>query len=322
MEKSSRKINAKVFLQDFREGKTDEELMRLHSLSPTSLAKVVQVLLDKNLLDPAELKSRRAVAPTEPEIRLPIHDPQDFSRDEPGEEIKPREGEYRGSDFCPQCGAKVTDRMLSCPECGHVLPGQERWEAVEPKKGLTERIPARVWGYIIAIPIGVVLFFLFKDVILPMAESTSEKRNEALRQELPKGKTPLEASKDLAKQASSGIIRTEIERLTNEGILTGANKGYTSFTAGSRWVELSDGEKRTALEDIRTAMRRSGITTHFRLVNDSGDSLALVAGESIELYEESGPKETGDSAGEVGEQPAAPAVSPDILDRIPKYRKR
>jgi hypothetical protein len=320
MEKKPQKVNAKMFLKDFREGKSDEELMRLHGLTPQTLAKLVRVLLDKELLDPLELKSRRADAPTEPEILIPPPRPQDILPPEPVYEKNRQEYVQSSDSSCPQCGAQVTERMLSCPECGHVLPGQERWEAVEPKKGLTERIHPMVLGCIIALPIGIMLFFLFKDVILPMTEATVEKRTDALRQELPKGKTPMQASKDLAKRASSGVIRVETERLRNDGIIAEAKDDYRSFTAGSRWPELSDAEKRKALGDIRTALVRSGMAIHFRVVNDSGDSLALVTDESIELYDGNGPTESIDSGSETGEEPATPSVRPNILDAIPKYR--
>jgi zinc-ribbon domain len=322
MEKKPLKVNAKMFLKDFREGKSDEELMRLHSLTPQTLAKLVRVLLDKELLDPSELKSRRADAPTEPEILMPPPQPQDIWPAEPVHEKNRQESVQSSGSFCPQCGAKVTGRMLSCPECGHVLPGEERWEAVEPKKGLFERIPARLMGYIIALPIGIVLFFLFKDVILPMTEATVEKRTEALRQELPKGKSPIQASKDLAKRAASGVIRVETERLINEGIIAEAKDDYRSFTAGSRWPELSDAGKRQTLGDIRSALVRSGMATHFRLVNDMGESLALVTGESVELFDGIGPTESVESGSETGEEPPSQSVSPNLLDRMPKYRRK
>lgn len=322
MEKKPLKVNAKMFLKDFREGKSDEELMQLHGLTPQTLAKLVRLLLDKELLDPSELKSRRADAPTEPEIFIPPPRPQDILPEEPGHERNRQEPVQSSGSSCPQCGAKVTERMLSCPECGHVLPGQERWEAVEPKKGLFERVPARLMGYIIALPIGIMLFFLFKDVILPMTEATVEKRTEALRQELPKGKTPIRASKDLAKRAASGVIRVETQRLIDDGVLAEAKDDYRAFTAGSRWPELSDAEKRKALGDIRSALVRSGMAIHFRVVNDSGESLALVTDESIELFDGNGPTESVDSGSEIGEEPATPAVSPNLLDRMPKYRRK
>ena len=320
MEKKPLKVNAKMFLKDFREGKSDEELMQLHGLTPQTLDKLVRVLLDKELLDPSELKSRRADAPTEPEIFIPLPRPQDILPAEPVHEKNRQEPVQSSGSSCPQCGAKVTERMLSCPECGHVLPGEERWEAVEPKKGLFERIPARLIGYIIALPIGIILFFLFKNVILPMTEATVEKRTEALRQELPTGKTPIQASKDLAKRAASGVIRVETQRLIDEGIIAEAKDDYRAFTAGSRWPEMSDAEKRKALADIRTALVRSGMAVHFRFVNDSGESIALVTDKSIELYEGEGLPESTDSDSETGEEPATPSVRPNILDRVPKYR--
>jgi hypothetical protein len=322
MEKKPLKVNAKMFLKDFREGKSDGELMRLHGLTPQTLDKLVRVLLDKELLDPSELKSRRAEAPTEPEFFLPPPRPQDTLPPEPLH-VRNRE-EYVGTSgsSCPQCGAKVTERMLSCPECGHVLPGEERWEAVEPKKGLFERIPARLMGFIIALPIGIMLFFLFKDVILPMTEATVEKRTEALRKEIPEGKTAMQASKDLAKRAASGVIRVETQRLIDDGIIAEVKDDYRSFTVGPQWPQLPDTAKRKILADLRTALVRSGIATHFRLINDSGESIALVTDKSIELFEGEGLPESTDGDSETGEEPATPAVRPNILDRLPKYHRK
>lgn len=320
MEKTSRKVNAKAFLHDFREGRSDEELMRLHSLTPGTLAKLLRVLLERKLLDPSELKSRRASAPTEPEIRIPPHRPRNISPEEPVRVARPPERVQDTGSSCPQCGAHVTERMLSCPECGHVLPGEERWEAVEPKKGLFERIPARALGYIVALPIGIMLFFLFKDVLLPMFEATTEKRSEALRKETPLGKTPLQASKDLARQAVRGIIQLETQRLTDDGVLSGADDNYRTFTAGSRWSGMSDDEKHKALEDIRTALRRSSLPLHFKLVNESGASIALVTDQSIELLEGSSVTDSAVGGSETGAGPAPSSARRNLLDRLPKYR--
>ncbi len=130
----------------------------------------------------------------------------------------------------------------------------------------------------------------------------------------------MQASKDLAKRAASGVIRVETQRLINDGVISEVKDDYRSFTAGSRWPELSDAEKRKALEDIRTALVRSGMPIHFRLVNDVGESLALVTDQSIELFEGEGPPESVGTGSETGEQPATPAARPSILDRLPKYR--
>ena len=105
----------------------------------------------------------------------------------------------------------------------------------------------------------------------------------------------MQASKGLVKRAATGVIRVETQRLINDGIIAEAKDDYRAFTAGSRWPELSDAEKRKALEDIRSALVRSGMAIHFRLVNDSGESLALVTDESIELSDGNGPPESVDS---------------------------
>ncbi len=133
-----------MFLQDFREGKTDEELMRLHELTPGMFAKLIKVLQEKKLLDPAELKSRRAAAPREPEIRIP--EPYEFTPAEPVEEIRAREGAYQGSNSCPLCGAHVNERMLSCPECGHVLPATRDGKLLNPRRGGPSAFLPECWG--------------------------------------------------------------------------------------------------------------------------------------------------------------------------------
>jgi TM2 domain-containing membrane protein YozV len=42
--------------------------------------------------------------------------------------------------YCPNCGKKVSDQALSCPECGHPLrhlrPGYEEGKEVSPKSRL------------------------------------------------------------------------------------------------------------------------------------------------------------------------------------------
>jgi hypothetical protein len=185
---------------------------------------------------------------------------------------------------CPQCGASVSKRALTCPECGHMLPGEERWESVEPKKRLVDRIPPKVLGCIIAFPIAVAFFFLFKDIILPMSESAVSKRADAIRNET-KGAAPRQVAKDMAAIASSGIIKSEVERLASEEILVRANDDFTVFTAGSRWNELGYDGKKQQLVGIRTALRKSGMAPRFELVSESGQSLAVVRGNDIQVLE-------------------------------------
>ena len=49
MEKKQ-KINAKKFVEDFRAGKSETELMSAHGLNPGTLDKVFRALIDKNFL--------------------------------------------------------------------------------------------------------------------------------------------------------------------------------------------------------------------------------------------------------------------------------
>jgi hypothetical protein len=322
MEKKAVKINIKMFLHDFRGGKSDEDLMRLHGLTRGGLAKLMNVLLERKLLDLSELKSR----PSAPQRVAPIPVLAEESRDVwPAQPIHgkiPRNSVQNTGSSCPQCGAQVTERMLSCPECGHVLPGEERWEAVEPKKGLFDRVPPKLLGYIIALPIGIILFFVFKDVILPMSEATMEKRADAIRKELHQGKTPIQTAQGIAKGAGAAIIKLETQRLVNDGVISGASDDYRTFKTGYRWPELSQEEKRKVLEDIRTALRRSGIGVNFRLVDDLGDSLALVSDKSIDLFEGRSPTDSIYGGLETGEQQEPSPVNSRTLDRIPKYNRK
>ena len=193
MAEKKRKVNAKVFLNDLRTGMNREELLAMHGLNEKSLDKLVGMLVEREMLDPAELDSLPALT----RHREEDMEPSEGTGSEAAFSGVP--GEIPGSVIlsqCPQCGAKVGERTLICPECGHVLPGQERWEEVEPKKSLTERIPPLLWGVILAIPVAVLLFFFFKDFMLPATEAKIDKRIRAIRNETPKGKTPMQAAKD------------------------------------------------------------------------------------------------------------------------------
>ncbi|MGB6067908.1 MAG: zinc ribbon domain-containing protein [Desulfomonilaceae bacterium] len=322
MEKNAQKVNAKMFLRDFRDGKSDEGLMRLHGLTRPKLDKLMRILLERKLLDPSELKPRTASPPPEKESTIPSNGPQYSPTADVAYVGIHREDAQKVGLSCPQCGARVSERMLSCPECGHILPGEDRWEAAEPGKGLLDRVSARTLGYIIAIPVGILLFFLFKNAILPMTQATMDKRAEDIRKEIPNGMTPKEAARDVARQAGARIIQIEVQRLVSNSVLSSANKDYTSFTAGSEWTDLPQEEKRHILEHLRSALVRSSMPGDFELVNDSGESLARVTDNSIEFTEGRDSEGSGGPGGELGGSGPAASIKRDILNRIPKYRGR
>jgi hypothetical protein len=284
MEKPKQKINAKKFLEDFRAGKSEAELMQGYGLTRVTLEKLYSVLIEKKLLERSELRPARI--DTLPQDAGPPRISQSM---QPPEEADPWAGisekalHYNTTE-CPQCGATVGKRALTCPECGHILSGEERWESVEPRQRLVDRIPPKVLGCIIAFPIAVAFFFLFKDIILPMSESAVSKRADAIRQET-KGAAPIQVAKDMAAIASSGIIKSEVERLAGEEILTRANENFTVFVAGARWSDLGHDMKEEQLKGIRTALRKSGMAPNFELVSESGQPLALVRGTRIQVYD-------------------------------------
>ncbi len=75
---------------------------------------------------------------------------------------------------------------------------------MDPGKKLLERIPPKVLGCILALPVAIGFYFLFKDIILPMAESAVAKRADQVRKEVPRGSTPMKMAKQMA---AVGIIK-------------------------------------------------------------------------------------------------------------------
>jgi hypothetical protein len=224
-------------------------------------------------------------------------------------------------DTCPQCGVAVGKNALMCQECGHVLTGQERWAQVEPKKRLVDRVPPLVLGTIIALPIGVLMFFLFKDVILPMSEGAGEKRAQPVRKETG-GKPAMQVARDLATVGSSGVIKNEVQRLMAEEIISNHTPDYAYFTAGSRWAELSEEARRKELENLRKSLRASRIPAFFKFVMPDGEPYASVGESRIEINVElekrlaypdgMAPFRPIEIPPELGGGPSAPHAEPEV----------
>jgi len=283
MEKTKLKINAKTFLRDFRSGKSDEELMSLHGLDPKSLNKLLRILVARKLLDEAELLTGHSFGSAGYHVGLPLRQPaadRQFEAD-PGAAIP--KSTNLDATRCPQCGAEVTKKVLTCPECGHVVPGEERWANVEPRKGFFDRVPPKLLGTILALPIAVVLIYVFRDMILPMTEVKIGQGREAIRNELSKSKESLQAAKELAKKRGVRGVQATVERLIGEEILQGAESDYSTFVAGRRWAEISAQDKEMHLSEIRSAKRNAHLDEEFDLVDAQGQRLARVTPSSINL---------------------------------------
>ncbi len=293
------KVSAKNFVRDYRAGKSDLDLMNSYNLSPEGLNKLLKKLVEKQLLFPSELKSDRSFPSTElldaPASGEPTPGPRPKLVYEPRREpviempSTPDEPEAEtsspvDSSLCPQCGAHVTEKMLICPECGHVLPGEERWSNVEPKPRLVDRVPPKVLGTIVALPIAVVLFFVFKDIILPMTETTIEKRTKAaLTARSTRSKAPA-----LVKGPSSKVDPDEaLDRLVDEliqlGVFANANDELTVFHTGDQWWGMSGDDRMEVLDRLRKAMQKSVGEFELEVLDASGGAVAWVNNDSVEL---------------------------------------
>jgi len=328
MAKKKRTINAKRFVEDYRSGKSREELMQIHALSHHGLEKVLRMLVDKNLLDPSELNRKSALTPEEEEdlgsYYRPVSPPPPDSAP-----VGFRDGERGALTQCPQCGAQANESALSCPECGHVLPGQERWEQVEPKKPLAERIPALVWGIIIAAPIGIALFFFFKDFMLPATEAEIDRRQEIMNRYKKKSQTPIGSAKALARKSSARVAELEVKNLIAMDVISDADKDYAYFTAGPGWTDLSQEEQVAYLSRIRSALKRARLPIDFELVDTSDTTLARVTATSIEIKGKGLPGETEmivirEEMKESAErtQDDLDALREGMEQRFPGYRKQ
>ncbi|MBM3299656.1 MAG: hypothetical protein FJY85_06860 [Deltaproteobacteria bacterium] len=271
---TTQRVNAKRFLQDYRAGKTDEELMEAYGLSRKTLEKLLKKLVDENLLDSSEVRSERPFPATvalkpEPMARRPQ---------------RPAAAKPDSSSTCPQCGASVTVSMLICPECGHVLPGEERWARVEPKKGLLDRIPPKVLGSLLAIPAAVALFFVFKDIIIPMTDATIEKQAETARKKgHSQGADRFPRRQQPEQRQSLRTVEKRVRQLIADDILAGANADFTVLSAGLRWWDITEEERVECMEAIRSAMAEAGEAFQINVVDSEGKILARGTETSLSL---------------------------------------
>ena len=188
------------------------------------------------------------------------------------------------SSQCVQCNARVTERMLICPECGHVLPGEERWSKVEPKKRFLDRVPPKVLGTMVALPIAVAMVFVFKDIIIPMTENTIEKRAKAAQSaRSSKASDPGLVSRRVhidPEKAMDGMV----ERLIASKVLAHVNEDLTVFHVGSAWWLMSGDDRLEMLDGLRKVMTTSLGEFELELLDSSGGFVAWVNQDSVELY--------------------------------------
>ena len=318
-----RRVNAKQFLADFRSGMTGEDLMRTHGLTQRNLEKIIAALEEKGMLDSADLKLSPKPPAAEKTRPSPVVPPrvEQFPESAPVGVWTETPPKPSGSS-CPQCGARVSTRALICPECGHVLSGEERWEQAGTKRPWTERIHPLILVTLVALPVAVALFFFFKDFMLPASKAGMDKRIEALQREIPAGKTAKEAAKDMAREVAVTALETEVRNLIMQEILAGVDENYATFTAGPRWNQFSQSVLTIHLGNIRAYLLKADLSVDFEVVDGEGRKLARVREDSIILEGSTGleaplgqapgiepPPETGSRPPELPGRPFLPSPS-------------
>ncbi|MEW6140460.1 MAG: hypothetical protein AB1733_19745 [Thermodesulfobacteriota bacterium] len=292
MGKASHKINASRFLEDYRAGKSDQELMADYKLTPQTLEKLLQKLRERDMLHSGEMRAApypetvafeplASASPTgtmsHPEKPFREHD-----RDKQRTEMRREE-----SSKCPQCGAAITSKMLLCAECGHMLPGEERWENVEPKKRLIDRIPPKVLGSIVALPFAIALLYVFTEIIIPMALAVADKRSQTTEQSKRAGREVLRGEKATGQRAAvPEHLASVVKELIDANVFSDANPDFTGFTTGPAWEELSEDQRLDHLDALRMDMLRVRTKFQFTVVDPGGKIIGRATENSVSLIEE------------------------------------
>jgi hypothetical protein len=94
-----RSIKVKDFLDDFRTGASDEELIAKYHLTPSGLQKFLDLLTERGILDPKEIDKRLSAEPK-------------------AEEPDPLPNSEEARFICPSCLSVHQDMFDVCPTCG------------------------------------------------------------------------------------------------------------------------------------------------------------------------------------------------------------
>jgi len=318
MEAPKQKVNAKRFVQDFRSGKTLQELLRAHGLNKAGLQKLLKILVERGLLEASEVRQavRRAQTQYKPSVADSV-EKRIVPAAQPGAEERPAEV----SGACPQCGAGVTEKALTCPECGHVLPGEHRWDTPDQDKGLLARIPRKLVGWGLAIPFAVAILLTLKEFVIPLTGVVADKKSGKVEQILPEGKTPIGAAQELAAKRARDVLETEVTRALQEGIISAVAEDYTSFMTGPSWSGMTSYDQAQFIITLRSAMRRSSVPINFDVVDAFGKPVARVTENAVEMGsldqpQELRPIDTGED--EPGQSPPRASMPPGLSDALKK----
>lgn len=318
MEKTRHRVNARAFVEQYRAGVTEEELMRNHRLDEAGLGKLVKLLLKKGFLEPSDIAMREALGQSDGEESESRDRTQpDASPDRHPEEIAGRTDDEEPS-LCPQCRAEVSVKALICPECGHVLPGEERWAAVEPPRSLSDRIPPKILGIFLALPLALLLFFLFRDVFIPAAEDAVDRRSGAIGKRAHRPKVSANGPVAPPTDDPAEALEKEVHRLIASDILSSADEGYRRMVVGSGWFRLGLEEKARHLSRIRSMLIHSGVDANFEVVDLWGEPVARVTNTYINFSVKDADASPDASQGEPNAPPGPPAGLEEVIREAPE----
>ncbi len=94
-----RSIRVKEFLEDFRSGLTDDELMEKYRLTAVGLEKFYQMLMERDILDPTDFERYRG-------------------EDDIYEDLADSDAARSARVLCPSCLVTHEDIFERCPNCG------------------------------------------------------------------------------------------------------------------------------------------------------------------------------------------------------------
>ncbi len=283
-------VNLKKFLMDFRTGASEAELMARHGLDKRGLQNMLRVLKERQLVPAEDLEGHR----NSPQTRVPSKPTVPLStsahESEPDASLAQPEEDQDSQSKCSQCGARVTDIMLTCPECGHVLPGESRWSRMQPERSALSRVPPWLIGCFIALPIAIGMYFAFKHVIIPLSAASIHQRALAVAQPKPVNKAPSPGT--TAKKPAQLPVYEQTQLLIGQGILQAVNADFTAFTVTERWYDLPRDGKVALVTQLGAALLASGMNAPFEVKDDSGILGARVNLRTIELLDRYGFAET------------------------------
>ncbi len=283
--KTTIRVNAKQFVEDLRAGLSDEELMLTYGLDPGTLDKLFRKLVAKNIISEEELD--RETQPTMGRAFIPPSEPGEEPHDpdmpgvppEPAEE--PQQPVLKDPTKCPNCRADVGKKALICPECGHVLPGAQRWEEVEGKKPLLERIPPLVLGIIIALPFAVVAFYFLIHLLLPATEADVDKKIARLQ----KKRATRAAQQNAVSSQESAALQSLMDELSDKRIFVSYSAGLREMQTGPGWEKLNNKTRSLHLSRLSQSMQEAGYNPDFVVIDEEGYTVARVVGTSVEVFE-------------------------------------